>query len=288
MSASGIGRGRALLQQRKLRESPVLIRAGYGRRATKIVMLAGLAGRSPKEPNAAPHGVRRVFVRIDCGTAHFLRDGMPSQQSDGEDAMTTSYSLLNNETGEKVDLPLVKGTLGAGWRRCRQGLRQDGSVHLRSRLHVDLLVQERDHLHRWRPGRAAVSRLSGRPAGESLLVHRSRLPDPARRAAEQDRARRVRRIDPSPHDDQRVAAELLQGLQLRRAPDGNAHRHRRFAVGVLSRHHQQQGSEAPRDLCPPDDREDPDDRGRRVQESTSASRSCTRRTRSITARTCCT
>ena len=26
--------------------------------------------------------------------------------------MTNTYSLLNNETGEKVDLPLVQGTLG--------------------------------------------------------------------------------------------------------------------------------------------------------------------------------
>src|SRR3546814_4077402 len=73
----------------------------------------------------------------------------------------------------------------------------------------------------------------------------------------------VRPEHPQAHDDQRVVEWFLQWLPLRRASDGDADRRRRFAVGVLQRPLEPQGSASPGILRAPHYRQDSDDSSER-------------------------
>ena len=74
----------------------------------------------------------------------------------------------------------------------------------------------------------------------------------------------VRARSHASHDDARGAEELPARLPLRRASDGDPVRVGRLAVGVLPRHARHQRSRAAPPRGDPPDREDADDRRRRV------------------------
>ena len=157
-------------------------------------------------------------------------------------------------------LPVVTGTLGDPAFDIGKLNKETGYFTFDPGLHVDGLGAKRDHVHRRRRRRAALSRLSDRAAREAFELPRSRLSPDQRRAADERRVRRVRPRSHASHDDARVAAQLPERLPLRRASDGDAVRLGRVAVGVLSRHARHQRSRAAPPRRDPPDREDADAR----------------------------
>ena len=144
-------------------------------------------------------------------------------------------------------------------------VREDRDVHVRPRIPLDRELPFEHHLHRRRPGRAALSRLPDRAARGAMRLPRGLLPAPQRRAAHERAEAEVRPHGDRPHDDPRAAQPPVFGLSPRLAPDGGDGRRRRRAVGVLSRLARHQRSRPARDRRVPADREDADDRGDGVQ-----------------------
>jgi len=63
---------------------------------------------------------------------------------------TPSFSLVNNATGEKIDLPAVSGTLGPVGLDVGKVYGKAGVFYLRPWLFVDLFDAVVDHLYRRR------------------------------------------------------------------------------------------------------------------------------------------
>src|SRR5262249_31942402 len=86
---------------------------------------------------------------------------------------------------ERLD---VRGTGDHGHRerkgdRYREPAKQDWARHARPCVHEHRVDEERDHLPRWREGRAPVPRYPDRAARREVEVRRDRLPPHLRRPA---------------------------------------------------------------------------------------------------------
>ena len=172
----------------------------------------------------APHG-RTCGNRAGGGAEHkgktHDRPGPPHRQA-----------RARGQDARAADLP---GHDRAGRHRHPPALRRRRRLHLRSRLHLDRLLRERDHLHRRRQGRAALPRLPDRAAGREVALPRGLLPPALRRAADRRAARGLREPRDQPHHAARADGVLLPRLPARRAPDGGGLRHHGRDVGLLPR-----------------------------------------------------
>ena len=182
----------------------------------------------------------------------------------------------------------LQGQHRPGRDRHPQALRPDRQVHLRPGLPVDGVVRFRDHLHRRRQGRAALPRLSDRAAGARTATssRSATCCSTASCPTQKQKDDFVAPREPA-HDGQRADAVLPARLPARRAPDGGADGPGRRHVGLLSRQHRHQQSEAPRDRRHPADRQDADAGVDGLQVRASASPTSIRRTRSATPATSC-
>ena len=100
---------------------------------------------------------------------------------------------------------------------------------------------------------------------ETFDVPRSLLPAALRRTADQGADGGIQLHHHPPHDGARAAGVVLPRLPPRRASDGGDVRRGRRAVGLLSRLHRHQRSQAAPDRQPPPGRQDADHRGDGVQ-----------------------
>ena len=136
---------------------------------------------------------------------------------------------------KSVELPITQRHDRPVGDRHRQALRPDGHVHLRSGLHLDREHGIQDHLHRRRRGRAALPRLSDRPARRARRFPRDLLPASLRRIADRRAEGRLRLSRHAPHDGARPDEPFLQRLPARRASDVGDGGVRRRARRLLSR-----------------------------------------------------
>lgn len=79
-------------------------------------------------------------------------------------------TLSFSDGSPSVELPIYKGTVGPDVIDIRKLYGQTGKFYVRPRLHVDRVVQLQDHLHRWRQGRTALSRLCHRRSGQQVRL----------------------------------------------------------------------------------------------------------------------
>ena len=138
-------------------------------------------------------------------------------------------------------------------------------LHLRPRIRVHSELLEHHHLHRRTGGRAALPRLPHRAARRAQQLPRDLLPPAVRRAARKGAMERVQRRHPAPHDGPRGDPAVHRRLPARRAPGGDARRHRGRALDLLSRHPRHQRPGAPGACRDSHDREAPVHRRRLLQ-----------------------
>ena len=122
--------------------------------------------------------------------------------------------------GQSKDLPIVTATEGNDGIVVSSLLRDTGPGHRRPGLHEHRLVRVADHLHRRRRGHPALPRVPDRAAGRALHVPRGRVPAHPRRAADAERARRVRGAGQPPHAGARGLPHVHGDVPAQRAPDG--------------------------------------------------------------------
>ena len=177
-----------------------------------------------------------------------------------------ALSITDRRTGKVYEVPIVNGTVRAmDLRQIKTGPDDFGLMSYDPAFLNTASCTSRITLHRRRQGDPPLPRLSDRGPGGEVHVPRGRLPAPLRRAAEPQAVRGVGPRDHVPHHDPREPEEGHGRVQLRRAPDGHADRHRRRHVDLLSR-----GARRPRpgradQADPPPDRQDADGRRVRVQ-----------------------
>ena len=183
------------------------------------------------------------------GGSHGERDAQRHGQPHGRDLRGPDRGRHRQGDG----LPPDQGVRGR--------LRPDD---LRPGVHEHGVGAQLGLLHRRRGRGARVPRLHDRGAVREVLVPRGRLPADLRRAAHPGAARRVDLRDHPPHLRPREHQEVRGGLPLRRPPDGDAARHGRRALHLLSgREEDRRRDRAPHGGRPPD-REDADARRLRV------------------------
>ncbi len=173
--------------------------------------------------------------------------------------MTDRTATLSFSDGSPpVTFPIHAGHHRPGRHRHPGAVRQDRRLHLRPRLHVDRRVQLGDHLHRRRQGRAALSRLSDRGAGDALRLPRDLPPAAVRRVAQCPAEGGFRQAGDVAHAGQRADALLPARISPQLPPDGRADRAGRRAVGVLPGLDESGRCASARHLGHPPDRQDAD------------------------------
>ena len=138
-------------------------------------------------------------------------------------ASNKKFQLTNPAAARTSELAVLSGTAGPDVLDISTLPKDQGVFTYDPGFMSTAATSERDHLHRRRRRRPAVSRLPDRAAGRAQQLPRGRRTC-CRRAT--CRARRNSRsstvLDLAPHDAERVApAAVLQRLPPRRAPDGD-------------------------------------------------------------------
>ena len=186
---------------------------------------APAAAPEPGSPLSRARGQRRARERRAHETTGGDRAGGEPIPGSGQEGVDEREAHVDRRRGRGEERRAAdpRADRGDGQPRDRRALarRQDGLLHPRPRLHLDVVVRVVHHVHRRRQGRAPPPRLRDlRPRGE-LHVPGGGLPPDGGRAPRRVAPRRLHQGARLARDGAREAHRLLPGLQVRRPPDGD-------------------------------------------------------------------